>query len=122
MRLYLDQMFRVELAEALRAKGHDIVRTAETGQAVADDSEVLRFAIRENRTLITLDEHFGDWAILPLDKHPGVIRVKVNPTTTANVAALLLPFLEQHQQEQFRDRLIIISRTSKRWIKTTTDA
>ncbi len=122
MRLYLDQMFRIELAEALRGEGHDIIRTAETGQAVADDAEILRFAIREDRTLITLDEHFGDWAVLPLDKHPGVVRVKVNPTTTANVAALLLPFLEQHQQEEFRDRLIIISRTSKRWIKTATEA
>ncbi len=37
---------------------------------------------RENRILLTLDEHFGDWVILPLKKHPGVIRIKVNPATT----------------------------------------
>jgi predicted nuclease of predicted toxin-antitoxin system len=122
VRLYLDQMFRVELAEALRAEGHDIVRTAEAGQAVADDSEILQFAIREDRTLITMDEHFGDWAVLRLDRHPGVIRVKAHPSTTANVAALLQPFLLRHEQAEFRDHLIIISRTSQRWIKTATEA
>ena len=120
MRLYLDQMFRIELAEALRAEGHDVARTVETGQAVADDFDVLQFAIRKDRTLITLDEHFGDWAILPLDKHPGVIRVKAHPATTSNVAALLVPFLALHEQAEFRDHLIIISRTSQRWIKTAT--
>lgn len=118
MRLFLDQMFRVDLAEAIRAQGHDVIRTAEMGQAVADDSDVLQVAIREDRTLITLDEHFGDWAILPLDKHAGVIRVKAHPSTTDNVAALLLPFLKRHEQAEFRDHLIIISRTSERWIKT----
>ena len=38
--------------------------------------------IAEGRTLITLDEHFGDWAVLPLNKHPGVIRVKIHPPLT----------------------------------------
>ena len=65
-----------------------------------------------------MDAHFGDWAILPLDRHLGVIRVKANPTTTSNVAGLLLPFLSRHRQEEFRDYLIIISRASEAWIKT----
>jgi predicted nuclease of predicted toxin-antitoxin system len=120
MRLYLDQMFRVELQELLRAAGHDVIRAAEAGQSVADDSEILRLAIHEGRTLITLDEHFGDWAVLPLDKHAGVIRLRTHPTTTVNVAALLVPFLAAHNQEDLRDHLVIISRTSERWIKTET--
>jgi hypothetical protein len=24
--------------------------------------------------------HFGDWIVLPLSRHPGVIRLKVDPT------------------------------------------
>ena len=87
---------------------------------MADDAEILGFAIREERILITSDEHFGDWAILPLDKHTGVVRVKVHPTTTANVSKLLLPFLSAHDQEEFVDHLVIISRTSERWIETAT--
>ncbi len=39
----------------------------------------------ENRILVTLDEHFGDRVILQLSRHPGVIQVRVNPTTTKNI-------------------------------------
>jgi predicted nuclease of predicted toxin-antitoxin system len=62
-------------------------------------------AINENRILVTLDEHFGDWVILPLSQHPGVIRIKIHQTTSEKVLNLLLPFLRRHTQEQFKDIL-----------------
>ena len=65
-RLYLDQMLRHEVAQALRDEGHDVLRATEVGQARADDDQILQKAISENRVLVTLDEHFGDWVILPL--------------------------------------------------------
>ncbi len=119
MKLYIDQMFRVDLTEALRDEGHNVVRAAEVGQSVADDAEVLQRAMREGRILITLDEHFGDWVVLPLHKHPGVIRLKITPTTTEATARLLVPFLRQHGQEELRDHLVIISRATERWIRTS---
>ena len=122
MRLYLDQMFRVDLAQGLRAEGHDVVRAGEVGQATADDAEILRLAIEQDRTLVTLDEHFGDWAVLPLDSHCGVIRLKIHPTTTDNAARLLIPFLAAHGQEEFQNRLIILSRAAERWVKTATNS
>ena len=67
-RLYLDQMLRHEVAQALRDEGHDVLRATEVGQARADDNQILQKAISENRVLITLDEHFGDWVILPLSE------------------------------------------------------
>jgi len=119
MKLYLDQMFRVELAEMLRGEEYDVLRAAEAGQFTADDSEILQLAIDQGRTLVTLDQHFGDWAILPLDRHPGVIRLKVHPATTANAAKLVLPFLATHRQEEFQNQLIILSRTTERWVETS---
>ena len=84
LRLFLDQMLRREVAEALRNDGHDVVRTSDVGQARADDYQILQKTISEDRILITLDEHFGNWVVLPLRTHPGVIRLKINPTTSAN--------------------------------------
>ena len=121
MRLYLDQMLRVELAELLRAAGHDVVRASETGQERADDGLILERAGRDERTLVTLDEHFGDWAVLPLSKHCGVIRVKTHPTSTENVARLLLPLLANRTREDFRNRLVIVSLARVRWISTAED-
>lgn len=37
LRLYLDQMFRLEVAQALCEEGYDVVRASDVGQARADD-------------------------------------------------------------------------------------
>lgn len=66
LRLLLDQMIDVTVAEILRDLGHDVLRTADAGMAREDDTGVLQKAIEEERVLITLDEHFGDWVVLPL--------------------------------------------------------
>lgn len=109
-RLYLDQMFRLEVAKALIDAGHDVLRASETGHARADDREILQKAISENRILITFDKHFGDWAVLPLTLHPGVIRLKVNPATAANAIGLLVPFLNLHSPGEFKNHLVIMTR------------
>ncbi len=118
MRLYLDQCLRSELAELLRSRGHDVEHAAEAGQARADDALILERAVRQERTLITLDEHFGDWVVLPLSRHLGVIRVKAHPPTTENVAALLMPLLASRAQTAFQNRLVIVSPRRIRWIRT----
>ena len=118
LKLYMDQMLRRDVAQALLGEGQDVMRASEVGQARADDHEILQKAITENRILITLDEHFGDWVVLPLSKHPGVIRLKVNPTTSKNVVALLLPFLRLHSSGQFINHLVILSPKREKWIHT----
>ena len=78
-------MLRQDVAEALRDEGHDVIRASEVGEARADDAQILNTAITGGRILVTLDEHFGDWVILPLSKHPGVIRLRVAPTTSQKI-------------------------------------
>ena len=117
-RLYLDQMLRHEVAQALREEGHDVLRATEVGQARADDHQILQKAISEDRVLVTLDEHFGDWVILPLSEHSGVIRLKINPTTSDNTIKLLLPFLRLHSSDQFKNYLVILSPKRAKWVYT----
>ena len=118
LKLYLDQMLRLDVAQALRNEGHDVMRASEVGQARADDYEILQKAIAEDRILVTLDEHFGDWVILPLSKHPGVIRLKINPTTSKNAINLLMLFLRLHSSEQFKNHLVILSPKQAKWVFT----
>ena len=117
--LYLDQMITSEVARELRSEGHNVIRATETGQDRSDDRQILEKAISENRILITLDEHFGDWVVLPLSQHPGVIRLKVAPTTSAKILNLLVPFLRVHSPEQFKDHMVILSEKRAKWILTT---
>ena len=117
-KLYLDQMLRLDVAIALRNEGYDVLRASEVGQSRADDRQILEKAIEENRILITLDEHFGDWVILPLSRHPGVIRLKINPATSDNVINILLPFLRLHSFEHFKSQLVILSPRRVKWVYT----
>ena len=118
LKIYLDQMLQLDVAQVLHGEGHDVIRASEVGQARADDYEILQKAITENRILVTLDEHFGDWVILPLSKHPGVIRLKVHLTTSENAIKLLLPFLRLHSSEQFKNYLVILSPKRAKWVYT----
>ena|SRR5665213_2001975 len=111
-------MLRVELASLLRDAGHDVVRAEETGHARADDALILQRAVHEGRMLVTIDRHFGDWAVLPLSEHHGVIRIEAHPTSTANVVKLLFPLLANRSQEDFRNKLVIVSLKRVRWIQT----
>jgi len=118
LRLYLDQMLNLQVGETLREEGYDVVRASEAGQSRSDDYEILQKAISENRILITLDDDFGDWAILPLSEHSGVIRLKINPTTSKKIIELLLPFLRLHSGEEYKNHLIILSPKRVKWINT----
>ncbi|MFZ1199048.1 MAG: DUF5615 family PIN-like protein [Desulfobacterales bacterium] len=118
LRVYLDQCLSAEVAEALRTEGYDVVRASEIGQMRADDFEILQRAISESRVLITLDDHFGNWVVLPLRQHTGVIRIKISPTTSSNALNLLLPFLKEHKKRDFQNQLVILSTKRSRWIYT----
>jgi predicted nuclease of predicted toxin-antitoxin system len=112
-------MFQTELADLLRKSGHDVIRAEEVDQSRANDADIMARIIKEGRTLITLDEHFGDWAILPLDRHPGVIRLKIHPPVTVDLAKRLLSFLSHHEQSELTNRLIILGHQRERWITTS---
>lgn len=118
LKIYLDQMFQQDVAQALRDEGHDVIRASEIGQARADDKQILTTAVSGGRILVTLDEHFGDWVILPLSRHPGVIRLKVVPTTSEKVLELLLPFLSRHTSNELRNHLVILAPRRSKWINT----
>ena len=117
-KFYLDQMLRLEVARALTDEGYDVLRATEIGQERADDFQILQTAINEDRILITLDHHFGDWVILPLSEHAGVIRLQINPTTSQNATNLLLPFLRLNSPIQFKNNLVILSKNRSKWIYT----
>ena len=118
IRLYLDQMFQTHVARVLRQTGYDVIRASEVCQSRADDRQILKKAINDNRILVTLDEHFGDWVVLPLHRHPGVIRVKANPATADNILAILLPFLQRLFPDKIRNHLVILSSNREKWVCT----
>src|SRR5919202_4089238 len=54
LELYCTQL-RTAIVEFLRSFGHDILTVQEAGNAALPDEDVLDFAIRENRAVLTLN-------------------------------------------------------------------
>jgi len=54
LRLYLDQMLNLQVAETLREEGYDVVRASEAGQSRSDDYEILQKAISKIVSLLRL--------------------------------------------------------------------
>lgn len=74
--LLLDEMYPPALAERLRGAGHDVVAAAavEVGLGSRSDPDVLAWALRNNRCLVT--ENVSDFARLAGQaSHAGVIFV-----------------------------------------------
>lgn len=118
MRLFLDQMIDSHVARRVRAEGHDVECASEKGMSRSDDIEILTYCVSSRRVLITLDEHFGDWAVLKLSRHPGVVRLKANPTSGRALGELLLPFLRRNKTRDFSNTLVIVKSSSVRWVVT----
>jgi hypothetical protein len=45
----------------------------------------------------------------------------VRPTTSTNVARLLLPLIRQRTPDEFRNHLVIVSESRTRWIRRSQD-
>ncbi len=74
MRLLLDTCIWGGAAPELRAAGHDVLWTGDWPQDPGDD-EILAFAHRERRVLVTLDKDFGELAIVHEQPHGGIVRI-----------------------------------------------
>jgi len=58
MRFLLDENVPKSAATALRQEGHDVVRAQEADLQSADDESIWRYAVTEDRILITYDLDF----------------------------------------------------------------
>lgn len=83
---------RTELAEA----GHDVIWTGDWSRDPGDD-EILAYAFREGRVLITLDKDFGELVIVYGRSHTGIVRL-VN-LRARQQGSVCLKILETYHRE-----------------------
>jgi predicted nuclease of predicted toxin-antitoxin system len=89
MRILADENFPRRGVESLRRMGHDVVwvRTDAPG---AGDEDVIAWAVRDKRVLLTLDKDFGELAFragLPADS--GVVLVRGDPPLPGPVTSVV---------------------------------
>jgi hypothetical protein len=80
-RLYSNENFPLPAVEGLRRLGHDVLTIQETGKAYQSipDEEVLKFAIEENRALLTLNRKHFIRLHRESPKHSGLVVCTFDP-------------------------------------------
>lgn len=108
MKLLLDENLSPAHARRLREAGHDAVAVLEVGLGGASDPEVREFALKERRTLITIDADFSHIVRFPPVGTPGVIWLRPWPPTEATIAMLLDGAVSQLVEISVADKLVVV--------------
>lgn len=107
MKILLDSCISGTLREPLAEDGHDVIWTGEWAEDPGDD-EILSFAYRETRVLITLDKDFGTLAMLHGKAHAGILRL-VN-LSVSEQKLVCRQVLSQHGAELLAGAIITAER------------
>jgi len=92
----------------LREHKHDVVTAKELKLHKASDRELLKKAKSTGRLLITRDKDFGMLVFFEKELNPGVIFLKVIPSTIKEVHAELKKILEKYNKEELKKVFCIV--------------
>jgi len=108
-RIVLDQGLPATAAMILREDGFDAVHTREIQMHEATDIEILDYAARESRVVITLDRDFPQILALTAAARPSVILVRQQRLRAAEVAALIISIWREHEHALDRGCVVKVS-------------
>ena len=100
MKFKIDENLPHEVAQALRAAGHDAETAGDEGLAGAPDPQLLSACQAEGRALVTLDLDFSNVVAYPPEQHAGLLVLRPDrqskPLVLDLVTRVLIPLLEHH--------------------------
>jgi predicted nuclease of predicted toxin-antitoxin system len=88
-RVLLDQGLPFGAAPVLRERGWDAVHVRDLRMHEASDAEILDYAARESRTVITLDRDFPQILALTTASRPSVVLIRQQRLRGAEMADLV---------------------------------
>jgi len=96
VRFKVDENLPVEVADLLRAAGHDALTVLEQLLGGAHDPKVIAVCAGEDRVLVTLDTDFADIQDYPPAEHPGIVVFRLGVQSKQHilhVAQRMIPLL-----------------------------
>lgn len=114
MRFLIDENIFLLITSYLRELGHDVKTAQESGLIKAPDDKVIDLAVKEERTIITFDKHFGDILRYPPQNLFGIILIRIHPPTLDHILRAIDNLFRNYQADSFKGRLIVLSKTGYR--------
>jgi predicted nuclease of predicted toxin-antitoxin system len=96
-RIVLDQGVPATALTLLREAGWDVVHVREIEMHKAGDSEILDYAARESRVVITLDRDFPQILALAAGALPSIVLIRQQRLRADEFAALIASTWQEHE-------------------------
>jgi hypothetical protein len=112
LNVLLDQNVPVAIVawlKQLRPKW-DVKHTSQIGLDNTDDDTIYEWGYQKQAIIITFDEDFADKRFFSTKDHPGVVRLRVWPTTIEEVQVSLQKLFSEFKDEDLFGALVIIDR------------
>ena len=106
MKFVADENLGIKVPKYLADLGFDIVSVKEILQGKPDE-DILSFANKQNRILITLDKDFGELVFKEKLIHSGVILLRLKDESVENKKKVLIK--ELRSKKKFENKFTVIS-------------
>jgi len=109
MKVKIDENLPVDMVELFRNAGYDAETVYSEGIEGCSDKYLVTACKKEQRVLVTLDNHFSNIRAYPPEEYNGIIVLRVTDQSKSRVLRLidkLLPLLKK--AEDLRKRLWIV--------------
>jgi predicted nuclease of predicted toxin-antitoxin system len=110
VKLLLDQGVPRSTSQLLQKSGIDAVHTSEIGFSTHSDSEIISFAVSQNRSIVTLDADFHAILAHMRAGKPSVIRIRIDGLKAEAMSKLILSLVEKHHEAIFNGAAISVTR------------
>ena len=114
MRFLIDENVFLRITSHIRNLGHDVKTAQESDLIKAPDDKVVDLAIKEERTIITFDKHFGDILRYPPQNLFGIILIRIHPPILDHIFRAIDNLFKEYKADSFKGRLIVLSKTGYR--------
>lgn len=109
MRFLVDQNLSPILADELRRAGHDVIHTRDIDLRTASDEVILRWALDEERILVSADTDFGFLLAESGTSQPSVVLLRLRvPRVASRLAALLLANLPDIETDLAAGAIVVL--------------
>lgn len=108
MRLIADMHISPTTVEFLGSIGHDVIRVDNVLSASAADEEIIAWAVRNSRTILTQDLDFSALIALSCSASPSVISLRLSTSRVDYVNPILAKILPSLEDEVSRGIIVTV--------------
>src|SRR5262245_29573376 len=108
MKFKIDENAPIEVAELLRAEGHDAVTILDQRLGGANDDLLTKECRDEGRVLVTLDTDFADIQRYPPPNHPGIVVFRLGHQSKRHMLSIARRWIALLRTEEVGRRLWVV--------------